>query len=161
MLDVACGSGRHLQWFAERGHRVLGLDRSAEALRSASAFGEVLLCDLEGAPWPLPGQRFGAVIVTHYLWRPLLPVLVQSLAPGGVLLYETFADGQQKFGKPSNPDFLLHPGELLRACESLQVVAYENGVLESPQRCVQRIAAMNGTAEAGAAACLELCAGPL
>ena len=149
VLDVACGYGRHMQWFAGRGHTVLGLDRSAEALQSASAFGAVLACDLEAAPWPLPGQRFGAVVVTNYLWRPLLPVLLASLAPGGVLLYETFADGQQTVGKPSNPDFLLLPGELISACAGLQVVAYENGCLAAPLRYVQRIAAVQATGEAG------------
>lgn len=151
VLDVACGTGRHLQWFAGRGHTVLGLDRNPEALQSASAFGEVLACDLEGAPWPLPNQRFGAVVVTNYLWRPLLPVLVQSLALGGVLLYETFADGQQTVGKPSNPDFLLLPGELLQACAGLQVVAYENGCLQRPQRFVQRIAAVRPDSSAATA----------
>lgn len=142
VLDVACGSGRHLQWFARQGHAVLGLDRNAHSLEKAGVFGPVLACDLEAAAWPLAGQKFGAVVVTHYLWRPLLPVLIDSLAPGGVLLYETFADGQQSLGKPSNPDYLLRPGELLGVCAGLHVVAYENGVLPFPQRVVQRIAAV-------------------
>lgn len=148
VLDVACGSGRHLQWFAQLGHPVLGLDRNVEALRTAKAFGQVLACDLESDPWPLGAQRFGAVIVTNYLWRPLLPVLVDALAPGGVLLYETFAAGQETIGKPSNPDFLLRPGELLEACAGLCVVAYENGCLVSPQRFVQRVAAVRTAGDA-------------
>ena len=140
VLDVACGSGRHLQWFAGRGHAVLGVDRAPEALQAAAAFGQVVACDLEAAPWPFPGQQFGGVVVTNYLWRALLPHIVDSVAPGGVLLYETFAQGNETVGRPSNPDFLLAPGELLRACKGLQVVAYEEGYLEQPARFVQRIA---------------------
>jgi len=142
VLDLACGSGRHMQWFAGRGHPVLGVDRSAEALQSAAAHGEVLACDLESDPWPLQGREFGAVVVTNYLWRALLPRLVECVAPGGVLLYETFAQGNETVGRPANPDFLLAPGELLRACEGLRVVAYEEGYLEPPARFVQRIAAL-------------------
>lgn len=142
VLDLACGSGRHMQWFAARGHAVLGVDRSAQALQGAAAFGEVLACDLEAAPWPLAGRQFGAVVVTNYLWRPLLAPIVESVAPGGVLLYETFAQGNAAFGRPANPDFLLAPGELLRACQALRVVAYEEGFLAPPERLVQRIAAL-------------------
>ncbi len=118
------------------------VDRSAEALQSAAAHGEVLACDLESDPWPLQGREFGAVVVTNYLWRALLPRLVECVAPGGVLLYETFAQGNETVGRPANPDFLLAPGELLRACEGLRVVAYEEGYLEPPARFVQRIAAL-------------------
>jgi hypothetical protein len=89
----------------------------------------------------LPGRRFDAVIVTHYLWRALLPTLVASVADGGLLLYETFAQGQERFGKPSNPDFLLRPGELLTVAPDLHVLAYEDGVAEDPLRRVQRLAA--------------------
>lgn len=121
---------------------MLGLDRDSQSLRSAKAFGEVLACDLETAPWPLGEQRFGAVIVTNYLWRPLLTTLVDALVPGGVLLYETFSAGQETIGKPSNPNFLLRPGELLEVCASLCVVAYENVYLVSPPRFVQRVAAV-------------------
>ncbi|MCB1977830.1 MAG: class I SAM-dependent methyltransferase [Burkholderiaceae bacterium] len=142
VLDLACGHGRHMQWFAERGHAVLGVDRAADALQSAAAFGEVLQCDLESAPWPLADQQFGAVVVTNYLWRPLFGCIVQSVAPGGVLLYETFAQGNESVGKPANPDFLLEPGELLRACADLRVVAYEDGFLDAPARYLQRIAAV-------------------
>ncbi|MET1113596.1 MAG: class I SAM-dependent methyltransferase [Comamonas sp.] len=142
VLDVACGQGRHLHWFAERGHPSVGIDRSQEALAALPASSERLCADIEEGAWPLPGAQFAAVVVTNYLWRALLPTIVASVAPGGVLLYETFADGNARFGKPSRADFLLQPGELLRACANeLQVAAYEEGFLDNPPRCVQRIAA--------------------
>ena len=144
VLDLACGHGRHARWFAQRGHRVLAVDRSAEALASLSGVAGVqtLCADIEGQPWPLPGRTFDAVVVTNYLWRPLLPAIVQSVAPGGVLIYETFAAGNETVGKPSRPDFLLQPGELLQACSGLRVVAYEDGYGGTPERFVQRIAAV-------------------
>ena len=142
VLDVACGMGRHVRWFAQRGHAVTGVDRAPQAAQAAAAWGEALCADIENAPWPLAGREFGAVVVTNYLWRALLPTIVASVAPGGVLLYETFADGNQSVGKPSRPDFLLQPGELLRACTDLRVVAYEDGYLDAPARFVQRIAAV-------------------
>lgn len=143
VLDVACGSGRHLRWFAaERGARVTGVDRDTAALQPLHAFGRMVVADLEGAPWPLPGERFDAVVVTNYLWRPLLPTLVASVADGGLFIYETFARGNERFGKPSNPDFLLGPGELLDAARGLRVLAYEDGELNAPPRMVQRIAAV-------------------
>lgn len=146
VLDVACGSGRHLHWFAQQGHTVTGIDRDLEPARQANAPGTLVGADIESGPWPLQTagqvQAFGAVVVTNYLWRPLLPTLVQSLAPGGVLIYETFAAGQETVGRPSRPDFLLQPGELLDVCKGLEVVAYENGYLNSPERFVQRIAAI-------------------
>ena len=101
-----------------------------------------MLADIENGPWPFAGETFDAVVVTHYLWRPRLPDIVAAVAPGGVLLYETFAAGNETVGKPSRPDFLLKPGELLAACDGLQVVAYENGWLDAPPRFVQRIAAV-------------------
>jgi len=142
VLDVACGRGRHLHWFAARGHPVTGVDRDAEALVTAQGVGELIEADIESGPWPLAGRRFGAVVVTNYLWRPLLPTIVASVAVGGVLIYETFALGNASVGKPSNPDFLLRPGELLHACAALRVVAYEDGFLPDPARFVQRIAAV-------------------
>ncbi|SFD38436.1 class I SAM-dependent methyltransferase [Paracidovorax konjaci] len=145
VLDVACGTGRHLRWFHARGHRVAGVDRSAEAIEALGALGqeaERVCADIEQGPWPFAGRRFGAVVVTHYLWRPLLPAIVEAVAPGGVLLYETFAQGNETVGRPARPDFLLAPGELLRACEGLRVVAYEDGFLPSPDRFVQRVAAV-------------------
>ena len=151
VLDVACGLGRHLRWFAALGHPVTGVDRSPEAAQAAAALGEALCADIEAEPWPLAGRQFGAVVVTNYLWRPLLPTLVASVAPGGVLLYETFATGNETVGKPARPDFLLQPGELLRACAGLRIVAYEDGYLESPARFVQRITAVRPEADNGSA----------
>jgi SAM-dependent methyltransferase len=142
VLDVACGAGRHLRWFAGRGHAVTGVDRDPAAIAAAAGAGRVVQADIENGPWPLPGERFGAVVVTNYLWRPLLPTIVDSVAEGGVLIYETFAIGNESVGKPSRPDFLLQPGELLRACAGLHVVAYENGFCDHPERFVQRIAAL-------------------
>src|SRR5687768_9571686 len=107
VLDVACGAGRHMQWFAARGHAVTGVDRDPQALAVAAASGRTVQADIESGPWPLSGETFDAVVVTNYLWRPLWPDLLGSLAAGGVLLYETFAEGNETVGKPSRPDFLL------------------------------------------------------
>lgn len=146
VLDIACGHGRHMAWFAAQGFQVTGIDRSADAVLAARAYGECIQADIENGAWPLmqsgvPNQ-FDVVVVTNYLWRSLFPTILQSLAPGGLLLYETFAVGNETVGKPSRPDFLLQPGELLQACQGLDVVAYENGFLTSPERFVQRIAAV-------------------
>lgn len=142
LLDVACGGGRHMRWFAGRGHVVTGVDRSPESLAEAAQAGEVVPADIENGPWPFAGRTFGGVIVTNYLWRPLLPDIVAAVAPAGALIYETFAAGNETVGKPSRPDFLLHPGELLQACGALRVVAYEDGFVDNPPRFVQRIAAV-------------------
>jgi len=142
VLDVACGAGRHMQWFARHGHEVTGVDRSQEALDAAASFGHTLLADIEEGPWPFTGRHFGAVVVANYLWRPRLPDIVAAVAPGGVLLYETFASGNETVGKPSRADFLLAPRELLSACAGLRIVAYEDGFLADPDRFVQRIAAV-------------------
>ena len=141
VLDVACGSGRHLAWFLNRGHTVTGLDRDIQTATKSYPTALLIEADIEANPWPLT-QTFGAVIVTNYLWRPVLRAITQSVAPGGVLIYETFATGNAVFGRPSRPDFLLEPGELLAACKDFTVVAYENGTLDDPMRCVQRIAAV-------------------
>jgi SAM-dependent methyltransferase len=142
VLDLACGTGRHMAWFAQRGHAVTGVDRAPEAIASAARFGRVLQADIEDGPWPFAGQVFGAVVVTNYLWRARLPDIVAAVALGGVLLYETFAAGNESVGKPSRPAFLLQPGELLAACAGLRVIAYEDGFLANPDRFVQRIAAV-------------------
>lgn len=142
VLDVACGAGRHLHWFAERGHAVTGVDRAPDAIASAARWGRAIQADIEAGPWPFAGETFDAVVVTNYLWRPRLPDIVAAVAPGGVLLYETFAAGNETIGKPSRPDFLLRPGELLAACIGLRIVAYEDGYEAAPQRFVQRIAAV-------------------
>lgn len=146
VLDVASGSGRHLRWLAAQGHQVTGVDISSENVLATQGLGEVVQADIENGPWPFlqAGQprQFDAVIVTHYLWRPLFPVLLSSLAPGGVLLYETFALGNEHYGRPARADFLLQPGELLWRCSALNVVAYEHGLLKAPQRVVQRVVAV-------------------
>jgi SAM-dependent methyltransferase len=142
VLDVACGAGRHLRWFQALGHPVTGIDRDPLAVQAAAQAGEAIEADIENDPWPLAGRTFGAVVVTNYLWRPLLPTIVDSVAPGGVLLYETFACGNETVGRPARPDFLLRPGELLSACTPLRVVAYEDGFLDGPARFVQRITAV-------------------
>ena len=148
VLDVACGAGRHVRWFAERGCRVTGIDRDAAIVEPLRDLAELLVADTENKPWPLTGRRFDAVVVTNYLWRPLLPTVIDSLAEGGVLIYETFAAGNEAVGKPSNPDFLLQPGELLLAARGLDIVAYEDGFLGPPPRFVQRIAAVKPRAGA-------------
>ena len=142
VLDVACGHGRHLRWFSGLKHPVVGVDRLLDAIESVAPLGEAVLADIENGPWPFSGRSFAGVVVTHYLWRPLLPQIVAAVAPGGVLMYETFCAGNETVGKPSRPDFLLQPGELLRVCEGLRVVAYEDGFLDDPPRFVQRIAAV-------------------
>lgn len=153
VLDVACGSGRHLHWLAARGLAVTGVDRDAQAVAPLKALGRLVVADIENGPWPFAGERFDAVVVTNYLWRPLMPTLVASLADGGALIYETFAQGHEAFGKPSNPAFLLRPGELLEHCAGLRVAAYEDGLLDSPPRRVQRIAAFGPAAGAAPLEC--------
>ena len=150
VLDVACGAGRHMRWLTAQGHTVQGVDRNPDALALAQVHGQVTCADIENGPWPFSGQTFGAVVVTNYLWRPLLPVIVESLGPGGVLVYETFAAGNETVGKPSRPDFLLQHGELLSATQSLRTVAYEDGFGSSPDRFVQRIVAVRPKAADGA-----------
>lgn len=146
ILDIACGQGRHMKWFAERGHPVTGVDRSPEAIQAVASFGEAVLADIENNPWPLMSgchaRQFDVVIVTNYLWRALFPLIAQSIAPGGLLIYETFAMGNETVGKPSRPDFLLQPGELLSAFANMQIVGFEQGFLENPARFVQRIVAV-------------------
>jgi SAM-dependent methyltransferase len=143
VLDVAAGGGRHSRFLAERGHKVTALDRDTSALGALPDI-EIVEADLEdGAPWPLPGRTFAAVVVTNYLHRPLFPELLAALAPGGVLLYETFMEGNERFGRPSNPAFLLKDGELLDLVRGrLSVTAYEARMISEPKMAmVQRIAA--------------------
>lgn len=143
VLDVAAGGGRHTLFFAGRGHAVTAIDRDISALPREPAI-EVVAADLEGgSAWPLPGRTFGAVVVTNYLHRPLFPALLDALSPGGVLLYETFMAGNERFGRPSNPDFLLQDGELLEVVRGrCSVVAYEARMTSQPRMAmIQRIAA--------------------
>ncbi len=148
VLDVACGSGRHTRLFLALGLDVTALDRDISRLGDIADHPGLtaLETDLEtGADaWRPSPQAYGTVVVTNYLWRPLLPALVDAIAPGGMLLYETFALGNEKYGKPSNPDFLLAPDELKNAVEGvLDVVAYEHGEIADPHPAViQRICAL-------------------
>jgi SAM-dependent methyltransferase len=156
VLDVACGLGRHALYFSQRNHPVAAVDIAQAAIDTIAAklppSAQLKVADIENGPWPFMHngvpQQFGAVVVTNYLWRALLPTLVASVAPGGVLIYETFATGNASVGKPSRPDFLLQPGELFAACAGLRVVAYEDGFLSAPERFVQRIAAVREPASA-------------
>ena len=161
VLDLACGSGRHARLFASLGHPVLAVDRDATALASLCACGDPGLVtrrvDLEPAPaelaarqaeatWPFQAGRYAAIVVTNYLYRPTLAALPSCLVPGGILIYETFARGNERFGKPSNPDFLLAPNELLhlalQATPPLQLVAFEQGHVDFPAPAmVQRLCA--------------------
>ena len=147
VLDLACGAGRHARYFAGRGCRVLAVDRDAAALAKLDEVGGIAtrLLDLEAGAWPLASVRFDAIVVTNYLHRPLFPFLITALADEGVLLYETFAQGNEAYGRPSNPDFLLEPGELLRlAGDQLTVIAFEQGYAAAGARgaVVQRLAAV-------------------
>ena len=146
VLDLAAGSGRHTRLLLDSGFAVCAVDRDISALLPLAAYGcKVRQIDLEtGDVWPL-GTGYDGIVVTNYLHRPLLPALAQALAAGGVLIYETFALGNERFGRPRKPDFLLRPGELLQAFAMLTVVAFEQGEVPVPRPAViQRIAAVAG-----------------
>ena len=149
VLDVAAGPGRHSRYLAARGCTVEAVDRDAEALATLAGCDGIHTCcaDIEGGPWPYHGRSFDAIVVTRYLWRPLLPTLCAALAPGGVLIYETFMVGHEAYGKPSNPAYLLRPGELLDVVRNrLGIVAFEQG--EEPgdkgPQVMQRLCAQRG-----------------
>ena len=139
VLDLACGGGRHARLLASLGHEVIAVDREPQSISGV----RFLRADLEdGSPWPLPGERFQGIVVTNYLHRPLFPLIEGALAPGGVLVYETFMQGNERYGKPSNPAFLLAPGELWRAFGGLHVVAFEQGRVLAPKPAmIQRLCA--------------------
>lgn len=146
MLDVACGGGRHTRFFRDRGHPVTAVDRDVSGIDDLAGHPglEVVEVDLEnGRPFQFRGRLFAGVVVSRYLHRPILPDIVAAVGPGGVLLYETFAEGQERFGRPTRPEFLLRPGELLEAVRGrLRVVAYEDIVVDGPPpAAVQRICA--------------------
>jgi len=153
VLDVASGAGRHARYFAGRGCRVVAVDRDREALATLDGVAgvagvETRVADLELGTWPLGDERYDAIVVTNYLHRPLFPFLRAALAGGGVLLYETFARGNEAFGRPSRPDFLLEPNELFRLAEDqgLTVIAFEQGlVVEGRSAVVQRLAAVESS----------------
>jgi len=146
VLDVACGGGRHARYLANLGLRVSAVDRDAEALRRLGGVAGVTaqVSDLENGPWPYKDHQFDAIVVVNYLHRPLFPHLLTALAAGGVLIYETFACGNERYGRPSNPDFLLRHGELLDLARGrLRVLAYEDLFVEAPKPAkVQRICAV-------------------
>jgi len=148
VLDLACGSGRHTALLASLDHRILAVDQdtsTVELLKSDAV--QIHKLNLEGSDWPLLGQQFAGIVVTNYLYRPFLEELPKMLSQGGVLIYETFADGNAVFGKPSNPNFLLNPGELLALAQGsgLKVIAYEDIYLDQPKPAmVQRICAVKG-----------------
>jgi SAM-dependent methyltransferase len=147
VLDVACGSGRHARYLAGHGYRVEAVDRDAAALHGLDDVAGITarVADLEAAAWPYTDERFDAVVVTNYLHRPLFAHLIAALAPGGVFIYETFALGNERYGRPTNPDFLLRPGELLQVTHGrLEVIAYENLEVDVPkQALIQRVCAIN------------------
>ena len=150
ILDLAAGGGRHTRYLLGRGYKVVAVDRNLDGMADISAEPrlELLQADLEADAWPLNGRSFGGIIVTNYLHRPLLARLAESLGPGGVLIYETFAVGQEAYGRPSNPDFLLRPNELIEAFRSsLTTLAFEHGVVDGERPSViQRIVAARQTA---------------
>lgn len=144
-LDFACGRGRHVRWLRGLGYRVVAVDRDAAALRLATVDDavEAILADVEGGPWPLEGRAFDVVVVANYLWRPLLPRVLAAVAPSGLLVYETFLEGHERIGRPTNPDFLLRRGELRAAtADGFETIAFEEGPEgEPPTAMRQRICA--------------------
>ena len=144
VLDLACGSGRHTRLFLERGCRVMAIDLNIEGV--SGLMGDpglaVLEVDLENGPWPLGNADFDAVVVTNYLWRPLFPRIRDAVRPGGLVIYETFADGNERFGKPSNPDYLLKEGELNDWFSDWEILGYEHAEVTDPRPAmVQHICA--------------------
>jgi len=139
VLDLACGGGRHARFLAGLGHEVTAVDREPQSLPGA----RFIRADLEdGSPWPLPGELFEGIVVANYLHRPLFAPIAAALAPGGVLIYETFMLGNERFGRPSNPAFLLAPGELWTAFGGLHLIAFEQGLSLQPKPAVmQRLCA--------------------
>jgi SAM-dependent methyltransferase len=147
VLDLACGSGRHSIFLLARGHNVTACDINLSGvtdLRETAGL-ELVEADLENAPWPFAGRHFAAIIVTNYLHRPLFPHILTALAPGGILLYETFAAGNERFGRPRNPDYLLRRGELLSGVlAGLTILAYEDIIVGEPHpAALQRVCARN------------------
>lgn len=148
ILDVACGSGRHSRYLAQLGYDVVAVDR--DPAPDLEGIARVVTADLEAGDWPFPGQKFSGIVVANYLHRALIPHLLAALDANGVLIYETFARGNEQFGKPSNPHFLLEPGELLEFVRGkLKIIAYEDLIVSDPKpAAVQRICATHDQARA-------------
>ena len=142
VLDLACGSGRHARYLAGLGRAVVAVDRDGEAIAGLQRVAGIraIRHDLEGDDWPLAGQRFAGIVVTNYLWRPRLADVLALLAPGGVLIYETFMLGNEAYGKPSNPDFLLRPGELRETVQAagLREIDFVEGYVDSPKPAMRQ-----------------------
>ncbi len=145
VLDLACGPGRHARYLSSLDYAVAAVDNDAEAIAALAGVRNVTarLADLENGPWPYPDTQFDGLVVINYLHRPLFPHLLEALKPGGVLIYETFAVGNERFGKPSNPNFLLQPGELLELVRGrMRILAYEDVYIDHPKPAlVQRLCA--------------------
>lgn len=143
VLDLACGAGRNTRWLAEQGFAVEAVDKDEAALASMKNIPSITarMADLEAAPWPYVGRKFDAIVVCRYLHRPLLPLLLQSLNADGVLIYETFMQGQEVYGRPRRPEFLLQPNELLQNyMNQAHIVAFEQGLFAEPEPAMlQRI----------------------
>ncbi|MGZ5826856.1 MAG: class I SAM-dependent methyltransferase [Croceibacterium sp.] len=145
VLDLAAGHGRHARWFADRGYRVTAVDVDCSGLADVQGRIEVIETDLETGTWPLAGRTFDGIVVANYLHRPHFPHLTTALNDGGVLIFETFGQGNERLGRPRNPNFLLSPGELLKAFDTLHLVAYEHGEEQTPRPAVrQRLCAVRG-----------------
>ena len=142
MLDLACGSGRHARYLAGLGHPVVAVDRDAGAIAGLQGWPGIVVesHDLEAETWPLAGRLFAGIVVTNYLWRPRLPDVLALFAPGGVLIYETFMLGNEAYGKPSSPAFLLEPGELRRivAAAGLREIEFVEGYVETPKPAMRQ-----------------------
>ncbi len=150
MLDLACGTGRHAIWLAGQGYQVDAIDRDAQAVAGMQGIPniKVIIADLETGDWPVTGQQYDGIIVSRYLYRPLLSSLARMLNPDGVIIYETFMLGNECYGRPSNPDYLLLPDELRMVYTPLlKIYAFEQGKVEDPVPAMtQRICAINSTA---------------
>lgn len=145
ILDLACGGGRHSLYLLELGHRVTAVDKDVTAIRANDGVQNLSIveADLEAGTWPFSNQLFAGIVVVNYLWRPIFNDLLTALAPGGVLIYDTFAVGNEKYGRPSNPDYLLRSNELKRICAGLEIIDYAHGKTEAPSAVRQSIAARN------------------
>ena len=148
VLDLACGGGRHTRLALEQDYRVMAVDINIDKLADIMDQPNlaVLEADLENGHWPLGNAQFDGIIVTNYLHRPLFGHILAALAPGGVLIYETFMTGNEAHGRPTNPEFLLREDELMDVCQNLDIIGFEQGLEQEPKLAVkQKIVAINRT----------------